>query len=596
MAACLEEESFYHCSVCLDDMTERNPRLLACHHSFCEECLKKLVKRGNIECPSCRHVTPVTNSDVSKLSKNFMLLGMKEREKKLLASPKKVTLCQLCGREAAEYKCLDCNELMCQTCNIKHSKALRFKNHSVVVKCENHDEGISHICVKCVKEVCSKCIIVDHSDHDDHVHVYKNGMSLLHSDIEKYMSVVNKQIKSVDTLLKEDLKKIMTEKEQQQSLQEKRDWHLAEAAKIKDILDDMSNKHAKQETIHREYKEVLKMGNEVTRNTQILNKTEGREFLLAYHGIKTNVEYANDKINQVRMKYDDTCVPMQISLSANLVGNAGLISCLQNPKPIATFTTETHFKLTYPWQIACLDDLLAIADMWETNVLIVNYDGKVMMSYKVDGRVRSVYSNDGKTLYIVQEKVITSVCYPSTNTKTYQHGLNNMRGMFVLDHTKYIIYNTTTVCEYEPETNKVTQVVRGLNRCFMCIPYKDTDTSKQRYIVIDDNEREDNIKVYDDRCILTHSFGPHGRKDGMLYSPRRAVIVDDNLLVCDMFNHRVSCFSLEGGFKFQVLTNKEGIKDPFGIEFAFPYLWITEIESFDGKAATVKCFNIAGGD
>ena len=592
MAACLVEESFYHCSVCLDDMTERNPRLLACHHSFCEECLKKLVKRGNIECPSCRHVTPVTNNDVSRLSKNFMLLGMKEREKKLLASPKKVTLCQLCGREAAGHKCLDCNELMCQTCNVKHSKALRFKNHNVVVKCENHDEGISHICVKCVKEVCSKCIIVDHSDHDDRVHVYKSGMSLLHSDIENYMSVVNKQIKSVDTFLKEDQKKIMVEKEQQQSLQEKRDRYLAEAAKIKDILDDMSSKHAKLETTHREYNEVLQIGNEVIRKAEKLNKIEGREFLLAYHGIKTNVEYANDKINQVRMKYGDTCVPVQFSLSANLEGNAGQITCLQNPKPITTFIRATHFKLTAQWQIACLDnDLLAIADFCKTNVLIVNYDGKVMKSYKVDGTVRSVYSNDGKTLYIVQDNVITSVCYPSTNTKTYQHRLNEMRGMFVLDHIKYIIYNKDKVCEYEPGTNKVKHVVRGLISCNMCLPYKDTDTSSQMYIVIDDNFREDNIKVYNDRWILIHSFGAHGSQDGMLDNPRRAVIVDENLLVCDMFNHRVSCFSLQGEFRFHVLTEKEGIKYPFGIEFAFPYLWISET-----SPGTVKRFNIARCD
>ena len=592
MAACLEEESFYHCSVCLDDMTERNPRLLACHHSFCEECLKKLVKIGNIECPSCRHVTPVKANDVSKLSKNFMLLGMKEREKKLLASPKKVTLCQLCGREPAEYKCLDCNELMCQTCNVKHSKALRFKNHKVVVKCANHDEGISHVCVKCVKEACSKCIIVDHSDHDDRVHVYQDGMGLLHSDLENYTSVVNRQMKSLETILKEDQKKMKTEKEQQQSLQEKRDWYLAEAAKIKDILDNMNIKHAKQVIIHREYKEVLKMGNEVTRNTQVFNKTEGREFLLAYHGIKTNVEYANDKINQVRMKYDDTCVPMQFSLSANLGGIAGQKTCLQNPKPVVTFTTETHFKLTAPWQIARLDnDLLAIADFKETSVLIVNYDGKVMMSYKVDGTVRSVYSNDGKTLCIVQDNVITSVCYPSTNTKTYHHGLYIMRGMFVLDHTKYIIYNNATVCEYEPKRNKVKQVIRGLNNCFMCIPYKDTDTSSQRYIVIDDNYREDNIKVYNDRWILTHSFGPHGRKDGMLDSPRRAVIVEDNLLVCDKRNNRVSCFSLVGEFRFHVLTEKEGIRNSFGIEFAFPYLWISET-----LPGAVKCFNIARCD
>ena len=595
MAAFLEENSFYYCSVCLFDMTERNPRLLACHHCFCEDCLKKLVKGGNIECPTCRHLTPVAKDDITLLSKNFMLLEMKDREKKLLASPKTVTVCQLCGREAAGHKCLDCNELMCQTCNMKHSKAVRYKTHKVVVKCANHDEGISHICVKCVKEACSKCIIVDHSDHDDRVHVYENGMGLLHASIENYTSTVKKQIKSVETILKEDQKKIMIEKEQQQSLQEKRDWYLAEAAKIKDILDNMKTKHAKQQTVHGEYEEVLKVGKEVTKKSEKLNKIEGKEFLLAYHELKTNLESTYDKTNQVRSKYGGTYVPVKFSFSNILGGKAGLITLRPSPKQVSAFTT-THFKLNIPWQVACLDkDILAVADFDEMNVPVVDYGGNMLCSYGVskdDKEVTSVYAHDGNTVYIVQRNCITSAQYPSTNTTKYRPSLPDMRGMCVLDDTKYIIYNKTTVCEYEPETKNVTQVVAGLNCCNMCLPYKDLDISNQmRYLVIDDNKREDNIKVYNDRWNLLHSFGAPGILDGRLDGARRAVIVDKNLLVCEIYNHRVSCFTLEGEFKFHVLTDKEGIKYPFGIDFSFPYLWISEV-GIRGHKATVKCFDI----
>ena len=72
------------------------------------------------------------------------------------------------------------------------------------------------------------------------------------------------------------------------------------------------------------------------------------------------------------------------------------------------------------------------------------------MCYKVkdNGDVRSFYSIDDKTLYIVQDEAITSVCYPCTSTKTYHPDLSDMRGIFVWDHTKYIIFNKTTVCEY----------------------------------------------------------------------------------------------------------------------------------------------------
>ena len=582
MAYSLQEEDFYHCSVCLDDMTERNPRLLACHHSFCEDCLVKLVKRGNIECPSCRHVTPVTNDDVTKFSKNFMLLGMKERENKLLYALKHFRFCHICNIEVTKYKCLDCNEMMCKRCTAKHSKSQRFTNHKVVVKCDIHNEGITHICEKCLKGVCCKCIVLNHSDHDDLVHDYDHGMELLHTNIEKLRSVFKKEVTSLELILQEAKRKILIENSSKKLLQEKRKKLLDEAAIIKKILDKMDTNHRKQSILHRDYEGALKTGLNILRRSEKLNKTEGDEFLIVYPGIKLNLETGLNKTNEVRMKYDSKFVPADFNLLSLISDQT--INWAKKPMLIATFTKENVFlTLKCPGQVACLENkMLAIAgNNYELKVLIVNYNGKEIMSYNLSqlchGYVTSVHSSDGKTLYIVQENCITSVCCPSINAKTYKTDLRDMKGMFVLDDTKFVIYSKTTVCEYEPETKKTKRVVRGLNNCHMCLPYIDGDTSTQRYIVIDDNEREDNIKVYNDRWNLTHSFGPHGSQDGMLDNPCRAVIVDGNLLVCDMYNHRVSCFTIKGEFICNVLTAIDGITNPFGIDFRFPFLWISEV-------------------
>ena len=80
MAEALDPELFYQCTICFEDMTKRKPRLISCHHSFCEECLQKITKRSDITCPVCRQVTHVTNNDVTTLSMDFKLLQMKERE------------------------------------------------------------------------------------------------------------------------------------------------------------------------------------------------------------------------------------------------------------------------------------------------------------------------------------------------------------------------------------------------------------------------------------------------------------------------------------------------------------------------------------
>ena len=128
MAACLEEDSFYQCSICFEDMTERKPRLLACHHSFCEQCLRKMVKNGNIECPTCRQLTAVTKNDVTALIMNFMILAMKERENKFLSTPRKVILCHSCYIKIAAHL-FYCTKLICQTPSTQHSRSVRFKNH-----------------------------------------------------------------------------------------------------------------------------------------------------------------------------------------------------------------------------------------------------------------------------------------------------------------------------------------------------------------------------------------------------------------------------------------------------------------------------------
>lgn len=44
------------CSVCLEEY--RKPKLLRCYHSYCQDCIKQLLKRseGNnmVKCPQCR--------------------------------------------------------------------------------------------------------------------------------------------------------------------------------------------------------------------------------------------------------------------------------------------------------------------------------------------------------------------------------------------------------------------------------------------------------------------------------------------------------------------------------------------------------------
>ena len=80
------------CAVCLDFL--REPKVLLCAHSFCQQCLREMVNRQRprqqplaargpsstaLECPSCRHVTHLEHGRVEiDLRTNFNLKRLVE--------------------------------------------------------------------------------------------------------------------------------------------------------------------------------------------------------------------------------------------------------------------------------------------------------------------------------------------------------------------------------------------------------------------------------------------------------------------------------------------------------------------------------------
>lgn len=69
------------CSLCCEAFSEdsvaRVPRLLPCGHTFCHECLDRLMVRGAIQCPNrCREHVRIGAARAGGLPKNFALIDM----------------------------------------------------------------------------------------------------------------------------------------------------------------------------------------------------------------------------------------------------------------------------------------------------------------------------------------------------------------------------------------------------------------------------------------------------------------------------------------------------------------------------------------
>lgn len=65
----VEEE--LNCAICLN--TYINPKILQCHHAYCQVCLERLVPQGQqcLTCPCCCAVTPMPEGGVAALQSAF---------------------------------------------------------------------------------------------------------------------------------------------------------------------------------------------------------------------------------------------------------------------------------------------------------------------------------------------------------------------------------------------------------------------------------------------------------------------------------------------------------------------------------------------
>uniref|UniRef100_A0A1X7T5R3 RING-type domain-containing protein n=1 Tax=Amphimedon queenslandica TaxID=400682 RepID=A0A1X7T5R3_AMPQE len=130
----LKMEEQLTCPVCLDDYT--NPKILPCHHSFCQHCLEGLpLDKKNqtyyLSCPTCRQRAELPDKGVGAFPVAFHLNNLREMQGLLnnrsstvpAFNPPEVT-CDDHGKPL-ELFCETCDTATCITCQFgdhKHHK------------------------------------------------------------------------------------------------------------------------------------------------------------------------------------------------------------------------------------------------------------------------------------------------------------------------------------------------------------------------------------------------------------------------------------------------------------------------------------------
>nr|XP_006818883.1 PREDICTED: tripartite motif-containing protein 2-like [Saccoglossus kowalevskii] len=171
-------EDFLSCSICLD--IYKNPTVLPCLHTFCQQCLVTLKAKsgGVLKCATCRIQC---DTPIKKLKSNLFLSSLLHTYQTRLSLDHS-HVCEICQEKIATHRCVDCLQFICDECFTIHKRIPTLRYHEVLtiakykeiesrghltvqskVICSVHkDSDLEFYCETCQVPVCYKCTKVKH--------------------------------------------------------------------------------------------------------------------------------------------------------------------------------------------------------------------------------------------------------------------------------------------------------------------------------------------------------------------------------------------------------------------------------------------------
>ena len=586
-------DTVFECSVCLNHMLDRTPRMLSCIHTFCEECLSQLIQNKTIHCPVCREITELKENDVKELRINFLLAQMKDAQikpKEATARAAKVkSKCQICEEGEPVFKCKECSNILCDQCKDSHGNVPEFQSHTVLGLCVKHEDGITHFCKKCVRPVCMKCMLLDHREHAQQFVSYDAGVKELLNQAETLQKQLTNAKTSVDTFLEKAKLKYDNAAVVKAYLIKKKDEYLSKANEAQELINQIEIKEE-------EYVEI--------ETSCASNKDKGLVAETALKSLISNPVGICDKFDKIKQKGESTLTELRAPIHTdytlpNILHLDDSVLC-KSPEVITgkklklfklLFSVNKSDKLNCGKQIAFIgSDVLIINNVNPQHVIRLDKKGELMTRYypliKDEGvRGVAVYGN---YIYIAQKKSITRVSQFDDDKVLYNPDVCEDINKILVEDQSSILISTGgykkngKIYRFDIDKKNTTMLTQNLNW-----PTYINKTDQQGYVkYIVTEEGPDLIKVYDQKWNIVRVIGKPGSKDGELSLPYSTAITELGILVADYWNHRVSHFTLEGEFLSHVITKQDGLENPTGIAYRFPYLWVCTL------CGDVKCYEL----
>ena len=184
------------CAICLQRLS--SPKLLKCMHTFCCQCLHRIINNDPnqfLTCPTCRELTELPKNGIEALKSNFfvnqLLDLVQEKSKELYNELRESRRCTFCAEHEpagiASSRCADCNKDICTSCIAEHKRVRATVDHKIFALtnslgeqengqeldrynlsfCRFHTRNmIKYFCNTCEEAICRVCTILEHREHE----------------------------------------------------------------------------------------------------------------------------------------------------------------------------------------------------------------------------------------------------------------------------------------------------------------------------------------------------------------------------------------------------------------------------------------------
>ena len=547
------------CPVCYQLF--KNPKYLPCYHSYCEECLEKMLVQSKITCPECDKEAIVPAGGVKEFAANLLINQLVDNLTLTSGiSGKEKVKCYTCDNEPVISFCPECNIFQCYVCNDHHRSNKTYHGHNVVPLtelrsgkdasfipakmktplCQEHQCDLKHYCETCDVLVCMYCTVKKHNGHD-------------HDTVKKMASKHRSQLKKVATPIEgmiQDLSDVhnnvdkMMKKITQQGDEMNKQINQHYDELVKDLMKQRDKvKQQVYYTVSQKEKALTTQLDEVD-STQAelvsmkelndtLQKSSDQEAL-------SSKKQIIDGMHQLTEKYNDL-----------------------NKRPVQSDTMEFIPSKDFPQ----LGKFFACAEYDYLEVDNLAKSGEVPIITKDSNEDDCSERNDKTAKSFTGKVTVEEVKDIDDGIYVVSHRGDQIEDAACMSTQEIREGPIIASCRNYRAVNLPNKVVNNSGR--MGQPWGIAYGSYGVWAVADRTNHC--VYVFDGQDQLVLKFGKSGDKDGQFgsYSPRGITFDNDNhLYVADSGNNRIQKFDINGNYLLQFGCRGSGegqIKCPYGI-------------------------------